>query len=255
MLPHFFLFRTGNEEMRVLRSILSAAFFLMFGTGGLLFSFILLFPVSKVQARKILRVLFRFFVWAGAKTHLFMVDISPEDRCRLKSVAGSVVVSNHQTLIDAVILISLLGDSVCVTKEAVSRNPFMRVVAKKILVVNDGPIAVVRSAAHYLKEGINVVVFPEGTRTPADAPEHVFHRGSAHIAIQSSSPVELVSMDCNMNVLAKGQPWWDVGNRTVTYAVRCKGCIDATDFAKGEESPKKAAIRLNDMMQKGVFGG
>ena len=240
--------------MRVLRSILSAAFFLMFGTGGLLFSFLLLFPVPKTYARRILRALFRFFVWAGAKVGLFRIEISADDRRRLKSVSGAVVVSNHQTLIDAVILISLLGDSVCVTKEAVSRNPFMRVVARKILVVNDGPIAVVRSAAHYLKEGINVVVFPEGTRTPADAPEHVFHRGSAHIAIQSSSPVELVSMDCDMNILAKGQPWWDVGDRTATYTVRCKGRIDAADFAKGEESPKEAAIRLNDMMQKGVFG-
>ena len=240
--------------MRVLRSILSAAFFLMFGTGGLLFSLLLLFPVPKVQARRILRVLFRFFVWAGTKVRLFRVDVSPADRHRLKSVAGSVVVSNHQTLIDAVILISLLGDSVCVTKEAVSRNPFMRVVARKILVVNDGPIAVVRSAAHYLKEGINVIVFPEGTRTPADAPEHVFHRGSAHIAIQSASSVELVSMDCDMNVLAKGQPWWDVGGRTATYKVQCKGRIDATVFANGEGSSKKAAIRLNDMMHKGVFG-
>jgi 1-acyl-sn-glycerol-3-phosphate acyltransferase len=153
-----------------------------------------------------------------------------------------------------VILISLLGDSVCVTKEAVSRNPFMRVVARKILVVNDGPVAVVRSAARYLDEGINVVVFPEGTRTPADAPEHVFHRGSAHIAIRSASPVELVSMDCNLNILAKGQPWWDVGDRTATYTVRCKGRINAANFAESEESPKEAAIRLNDMMQKGVFG-
>ena len=93
-----------------------------------------------------------------------------------------------------------------------------------------------------------------GTCGADAAAEHVFHRGSAHIAIQSASPVELVSMDCDMNVLAKGQPWWDVGDRTATYKVQCKGCIDAADFAKGEESSKEAAIRLNDMMQKGVFG-
>ena len=239
--------------MRVLRSILSAAFFLMFGTGGLLFSFLLLFPVPKTCARRILRALFRFFVWAGARVGMFRIEISADDRRRLKSVSGSVVVSNHQTLIDAVILISLLGDSVCVTKEAVSRNPFMRVVARKILVVNDGPIAVVRSAARYLEEGINVVVFPEGTRTPVDAPKHVFHRGSAHIAIRSAAPVELVSMDCDLNILAKGQPWWDVGDRTAVYAVKCKGCINAADFANGEVSPKDAAMRLNEEMRKGVF--
>ena len=62
--------------MRVLRSILSAAFFLMFGIGGLLFSLILLFPVPKSCARGILRALFRLFAWAGGKTGLFRVEVS-----------------------------------------------------------------------------------------------------------------------------------------------------------------------------------
>lgn len=240
--------------MRVLRSMSSAAFFLMFGAGGLLFSLFLLFPVSKPFARRILRFLFRFFVWAGGKARLFSVEISPDDRRRLKSVSGSVVVANHQTLIDAVILISLLGDSVCITKEEVRRNPFMLVTAKKILVVNDNPVAVVRSAARYLKDGVNVVVFPEGTRTPADAPEHIFRRGSAHIAIQSGAPVELVSMDCDLAILAKGQPWWDVGDRTAVYRVRCRGCIDADVSAGWEQSRKDAAARLTGRMKEGVFG-
>ena len=240
--------------MRVLRSILSAAFFLMFGAGGLLFSLVLLFPISKISARRILRMLFRFFVWAGGKTRLFIVDISPEDRRRLGATTGSVVVSNHQTLIDAVILISLLGDSVCVTKKAVSSNPFMRVVAKKILVVNDGALAVVGSAGRYLQDGVNVVVFPEGTRTPADAIEHVFHRGAAHIAIRSGARVELVSMDCDLKILAKNQPWWDVGDRTARYSVRCKGTLDPIAFVCDGLSQKESAARLTSRMCEGVFG-
>ena len=240
--------------MRVLRSILSAAFFLMFGIGGLLFSFVLLFPLSKKSARCILRMLFRFFVWAGEKVGLFIVDISQEDRRRLKSSTGSVVVSNHQTLIDAVILISLLGDSVCVTKKAVSRNPFMQVVAKKILVVNDGPLAVVGTANRYLQDGVNVVVFPEGTRTPADAPNHVFHRGAAHIAIRSGTRVELVNMNCDLKILAKNQPWWDVGDRTAIYSVRCKGTLVSSAFQHTGQSRKVAAAELTARMIEGVFG-
>jgi 1-acyl-sn-glycerol-3-phosphate acyltransferase len=225
----------------------------MFGVGGLLFSLLLLFPLSKSFARRILRALFRFFVWAGELVGLFRVEASPEDRRRLKSVSGAVVVSNHQTLIDAVILLSMLGDSVCVTKEAVNRNLFMRVVARKILVVNDGPVSVVRSAARYLSEGVNVVVFPEGTRTPADAPEHVFHRGSALIAMQAGAPVELVFMDCDMKILAKGQPWWDVGDRTAVYAIRCRGRMESAGFQNCEGSAKEAAARLTDHMRRGVF--
>lgn len=240
--------------MRFLRSVLSAAFFLMFGAGGLLFSFLLLFPVPKPRARRILRGLFRFFVWAGGKVGLFDVAVSDDDRRRLGSVSGAVVVANHQTLIDAVILISLLGDSVCVTKEAVSRNPFMRVVARKILIVNEGPVSVVRAAAKYLRSGVNVVVFPEGTRTPADAPRHVFRRGAAHIAIQSGSPVETVSMRCDLAILAKKQPWWDVGIRTAVYSVECRGRIEPGGFSSPGKTAKDSAKSLTSRMHEEIFG-
>lgn len=240
--------------MRVLRTVLSAVFFLMFGVGGLLFSLLLVFPVSKMRARRILRASFVFFVRAGESVRLFSVDVSADDRRRLKSISGSVVVSNHQTLIDAVILLSLLGDSVCITKESVSRNLFMRTVARKILVVNGETVTVIRSAAGYLNDGVNVVVFPEGTRTPADAPEHVFRRGAAHIAMQAKAPVELVYMDCDMRILAKGQPWWDVGGRAAVYRVKCKGRVEPGDFQNCGVSAKETAEKFTEMMRKGVFG-
>lgn len=238
--------------MRVVRAVWSAAFFLMFGIGGVLFSLLLAFPLSKPSARRILRFLFRFFVRAGEAVGLFNVAVSDADRSALRSVTGSVVVSNHRTLIDAVILLSLLGDSVCVTKEGVSRNPFMRTVAKKILVVNDGSVSVMRTATRYLEEGVNVVVFPEGTRVPADAPEHVFHSGAARIAIRAGSPVETVFMDCDLAILAKGQPWWDVGSRTAKYGVVRKGRIEISP--QDGVSRKTAAEELTARMHGKVFG-
>lgn len=242
--------------MSFLRAILGGFFYLMFGVGGLLFSLVLLFPVSQPFARRVLKGLFRFFVWLGAKTCLFKVEISNEDRRRFADLSGAVVVSNHQTLIDAVILISLLGDSVCVTKEAVSRNPFMRAVARSILVVNDGPVAVMRQTVRYLADGVNVLVFPEGTRIPKNAPKHEFRRGAAHIALQSTAPIELVFIDCDAGVLAKGQPWWDVGKRTVIYRVSSKGRINPGDFpgkvpAAGS---RLMASKLTGMMHKRIFG-
>ncbi len=242
--------------MRFLRAILGGFFYLMFGVGGLLFSFALLFPVPQSAARRVLRSLFGFFVWLGGITRLFRVDVSQEDRKRFASLSGAVVVSNHQTLIDAVILISLLGDSVCVTKEAVSRNPFMRVVARSVLVVNDGPVAVMRQAVRYLSEGVNVLVFPEGTRVPQKAREHVFRRGAAHIAIQAKAPVGLVLIECDETVLAKGQPWWDVKDRTVVYRVSARGIVMPADFPLNDPAcgSRQAASQLTDIMHRGIFG-
>ena len=243
--------------MRFVRSILCAVFFLLFGVGGLLFSFVLLFPLPQAFSRRALRTSFRFFVWLGRKTRMFRVEMSPEDRQRLASLRGAVLVSNHLTLIDAVILISLAGDSVCVTKEAVSRNPFMRAVARNILIVNDSPVDVVRSAGRYLSSGVNVMVFPEGTRTPANAPEHVFRRGAAHIALQAGAPVETVSLSCDPPVLGKGQPWWDVGERTIVYTLRCRGRIGGPEACGGRESDVSARARaaeLTAQMHERIFG-
>lgn len=242
--------------MRFLRAILGGFFYLMFGVGGLLFSFALLFPVPQSAARRVLRRLFRFFVWLGGATRLFRVEVSHDDRMRFSALSGAVVVSNHQTLIDAVILISLLGDSVCVTKEAISRNPFMRIVARSILVVNDGPVAVMRQAVRYISDGVNVLVFPEGTRIPRSASEHVFRRGAAHIALQAKAPVELVSLECDADVLAKGQPWWDVKDRTVVYKVSSKGAVQPSAFPKETAimGSRQAAAELADMMHRGIFG-
>jgi 1-acyl-sn-glycerol-3-phosphate acyltransferase len=113
---------------------------------------------------------------------------------------------------------------------------------------------VVRTASQYLDSGVNVVVFPEGTRTPAGSENHLFRRGAAHIALHSKVPVEMVFMGCDMGVLAKGQPWWDVGDRTVVYRVEYRGSIDAGGFSPAGASRKTAAARLTERMRKWVFG-
>ena len=242
--------------MRFLRSILSGAFFLAFGVGGLVFSAFLMMPVPKAFARRVQRVLFRLFVWLAKATRLFVVDVTPEDLERFRSFRGSVIVANHISLIDVVILISLLGDTVCITKKAVGRNPFMLMIARKILVVNDGvPEDVMRHAGRYLNEGVNVLVFPEGTRVPADASTHSFHRGAAHIAIAANAPVETVFISCDPPVLGKHQHWWDVGGRMVRYSLSYKGRM-----AAGEQPPhgayaalRRAAQNLTCRLQERVF--
>ena len=243
--------------MRFARSALSAAFFFLFGLGGLLFSLVLLFPLPEPIARKALRGAFRFFVWLGGVTRLFRVEISPADRRALSSFRGAVVVANHLTLIDVIILFSLVGDSVCVTKEAVSRNPFMRAVARNILIVNDGPVEVLRRSRRHLAGGVNVIVFPEGTRTPAAAPVHMFHRGAAHIALRSGAPVETVLISCEPPVLGKRQPWWDVGDRPIVYTVSSRGRIEAQSHAgrtRRRDTPRARALALTGLMHERIFG-
>ena len=241
--------------MRFLRTLLCSAFFLVFGIGGLLFSAALCLPLPKPTMRAMLRVQFRFFVWAARATRLFVVEVSDADRAAFRSFRGSVIVSNHISLIDIVILVSLAGDSVCVTKGSVGGNPFLRMIARKTLIVNEGPVEVLGKAAQYLADGVNVIVFPEGTRTPADAPLHRFQRGAAHLALRTGAPVETVFMESDPPVLGKRQPWWDVGATTIRYSVRHRGRIGVEAF-RGTDyiEARKASRELTESMRRKVFG-
>lgn len=241
--------------MRFARSILSGAFFLSFGAGGLLLSLVLLLPLPQTWPRKLFRASFCLFVWAGEVTRLFRVELSPADRKAIASLRGAVVVANHPSLIDIVILVSLMGESVCITKAAAGRNPFMRVIVRNVLIVNDGPIEVLERARRALSQGMNVIVFPEGTRTPVDAEKHVFHRGAAQIALRTAAPVETVFISSDPPVLGKVQHWWEVGGRTVVYTVRYRGRIQIP-------SPKPAvsatalhseAAKLAEQMHERIF--
>ena len=241
--------------VRFLRSVLCAAFFTVFGLGSILFSAFLLLPVPRPVARGVQHALFSLFVWLGKVTRLFVVEATPEDRERFKSFRGSVIVSNHISLIDFVILVSLLGDTVCVTKEAVGRNPLLRTIARKILVVNTGPEDVLRQSGQYLAEGVNVVVFPEGTRTSATDAEHVFHRGAAHLALNARVPVEALFIACDPPVLGKRQPWWDVGARTIRYSFAYKGriSVEASVPPNDYAALRRQSRELTQQMRERVF--
>ena len=241
--------------VRFLRSLLCAAFFTAFGLGSLLFSAFLLLPVPRPVARGVQYAFFSLFVWSAKVTRLFVVEATPEDRARFKGFRGSVIVSNHISLIDFVILVSLLDDTVCVTKEAVGRNPFMRIIARKILVVNTGTEDVLRQAGRYLAEGVNVLVFPEGTRTPAMDTEHVFRRGAAHLALAAGAPVETLFIACDPPVLGKHQPWWDVGGRTIRYSFAYKGHITASPASPLDDygTQRRRSRELTQQMRERVF--
>ena len=74
---------------------------------------------------------------------LGVLTVSVSGAARLQR-EGLLVLANHPTLIDVVLLVALLPDADCVVKRAVARNPFMRatVRAAGYIVNDDGPALV-----------------------------------------------------------------------------------------------------------------
>jgi len=138
----------------------------------------------------------------------------------LRARTPFVVIANHPTLIDIVLLIACMPQADCVVKRAAWRNPLLRwVVSGAGYIRNDGGSALIETCVDRLRRGRRLVLFPEGTRSPARR-LGPFHRGAAHVALRSGVPLLPVVITCDPPTLLKGQRWYHVPDRTVQFTVQ-----------------------------------
>ena len=241
--------------MHFARSVLGGFFFVAYALGSLVLGAVLFPPLALLRARRAQRALvkasWRLFVWAARVTGLFRVEIAPEDRTRLAASRGCVVVANHPTLIDVVVLTSLLPDATAVAKAAAGRNFFYSLIVKGAFLMNDDPARLVEESASLLASGVNLIMFPEGTRTPVDAQKREWRRGAAQLAIRARAPLLPVSVVCDPPVLAKGQPWHDLAGRTVIWRIRVHEAIAPDSFP--QQASRSASILLMDSLRKKIL--
>lgn len=135
-------------------------------------------------------------------------------------VRGLVIVANHPSLLDALMLVAQLPRSACVMKASLARNPFLGPGARLARYIrNDSPRTMVRLAVDDLRAGGQLVMFPEGTRTTR-APLNPLHSGFALIAQRAGVPIQTVFIDTTSPYLGKGWPLWRLPPLPIEFSVR-----------------------------------
>lgn len=176
---------------------------------------------------------------------------------------GVLVVANHPTLIDVIAILGHMPPATCITKQANATNPFMRGIirAAGYVPIVGGGQAVVDTCVDRLRGGRRLLMFPEGTRSPAGA-LGPFHRGAAHIALASGRDLLPVTLDCDPPTLMRGQPWYDVPDRPFAFSVRVGEPIAVSpylDALEAGESRGRVARRLTaelrEVFEKELRGG
>ncbi len=145
-------------------------------------------------------------LWHTAQA-LGMMRVEAEALDTLRAIPGGLIVAaNHPTMLDALIVVSRLPRGVCVMKAELLRNIFLGTGARLARYIrNDTGRALVRDAVASLKEGGQLVLFPEGTRTVRE-PVNAFKPGITLIAHLANVPIQTVIIETDSQYLTKGWP-------------------------------------------------
>jgi 1-acyl-sn-glycerol-3-phosphate acyltransferase len=222
--------------------------FACFGIGALFLALVVLPVLTRIApgcdrhllAQRVIQRAFRFFVNLGTFLGLFEVSESGAPRLR---AGGVLVVANHPTLLDAVILISRMPQVDCVVKRAAWRNPFLRgIVTAADYVPNDDGEAIVEACAERLRAGRSVLLFPEGSRSPRRGLGR-FKRGAARIALRAGCPIVPVVVRCDPRALAEGQPGY-LPARKLRFSIDVGEAIAPASCIQRNAAPAVAARRF-----------
>jgi 1-acyl-sn-glycerol-3-phosphate acyltransferase len=162
-----------------------------------------------------------------------------------------VVIANHQSLADIVILYQMKMQFKWVAKDSLFRVPLLGWCMKlgKHISLMRGDFSsikqVYQDAAVWLKDGMSVLFFPEGTRSETGELKE-FQNGAFKLAIKEKVPVLPVSICGTYNVIKKGKRLFNPGaviKLKVLPSITTDGLTQA-DFAflrdKAREAIKNA---------------
>jgi len=221
------MFRLAAKFFRILFT--GSAFFL-FWWGGLLLSWTAL-PIIRFRHRRdpqegsrrcrsLLNRSLRFH--ADYMRFFGLIDFDSRGLEKKLPQGPFVLVANHPSLVDVVLLLSACPKMFCVVKGPVMHSPFvgrMMRYADHIDAGDGGPasgMAVLQGAVDRLRAGDPVLIFPEGTRSPRNA-LGPFHKGAFAIARLAGVPVVPLHIAMSPPGLMRGMKWYTVPDDTMRY--------------------------------------
>jgi 1-acyl-sn-glycerol-3-phosphate acyltransferase len=158
-----------------------------------------------------------FWLMTGATRMLQLrgsaLDVLREER-------GLIVVSNHPSMLDAVMLVARLPRAACIMKANLVHNPLLGAAVRLARYIrNDATFGMVKRAVEDLKAGGQLVLFPEGTRTTR-WPLNDCQATASLIASRAGVPIQAVIIDTDSPYLGKGWAPWRLPRLPAVFTVR-----------------------------------
>jgi 1-acyl-sn-glycerol-3-phosphate acyltransferase len=243
-----------NWPLYMHRVFMKAMSFFVFGLGTL----VLVFPVVPVlllfsrsaenfqkNARRLISAFFRFFI--GMMTCMGIVIFEAPDREFFKNQKSKIIVSNHPSLLDMVMVISLIPNADVIVQDYV-RNTILWGVVKRFYIMNTLNFEELTAACkESLAKGNCLVIFPEGTRTRRNEKMRL-KKGAVRISILTGAEIVAVHIGgTDKYGLGKKDPFFSFNHtEKYIYRITLQKIINPGQYADMEI--QRAARRMNSQI-------
>lgn len=223
---------------------LAALAFIFFG-GGVLATIIM--PVVLLARGKraertqdFVCSIFRFYLWALTSSGMIQLVVeNPDD---FETCSGKIIIANHITLLDVVILMAYVPRAQCIVKNALWNHRFLGSLMRSAgYIRNDlAPDELIKQCQDALNNGRCLIIFPQGTRGDPSQ-ELKFQRGFANIAYHTQRSIQTVIISCNPLILYKKEPFLSAPAKRPVLRVRMGDCLDKDFYLRYD--PRSIAVR------------
>jgi 1-acyl-sn-glycerol-3-phosphate acyltransferase len=227
--------------------------FFVFGLAGLVLGFVV-FPILRVvipneqrrqaRSRELLRWAFRCHIAVMSGVGIIRYSFSGLERLERR---GLLIMSNHPSLIDAVLLMAFIRNADCVIDAALLGNKYTRGAVRAVGFIPNQPagLPLVDACLASLDSGANLLFFPEARRTTPGQPMQLT-RGAAQVAVRGGRDVTPVIIHCTPPHLTRGAKWWRVPVRRAQYTISVRADIPVQPFIDRFGEPALSARALTD---------
>lgn len=246
------------RRIKYIRRLVSkVSSFAVFGVGSL-FLASALFPLfhilsgfSEKRFCKISRrfVSFFFMIFVKYIEITGAMRLNVENRELLKGLKGKVIIANHPSLLDVVVLISLIPNANCIVKGALIQNAFVSAIVRNLYIPNSIPFdEQLERAKKSMEEGNNLVIFPEGTRSKPGEP-WFFKKGAARFALFAQADVVPIYFGGNEKIGLRKNDKMIQFHPTERYMYNLKVLPTISIDAYKDMAMSKSAILLTEKMK------
>ena len=172
-----------------------------------------------------------------------------EDLSAFRQLKQKIIIANHPSLLDFVYLMSLAPNSTCIVRGGLVKTPLGGVIKQAYITNTTEFDDVLFECKKLTDKGCNVIIFPEGTRSPRHG-QNNYKKGAARIALYCNCDVQpLFIGGSDKYGLGKHDPLWSYNHvEPYVYDIKLLPVIPIADYKNLSEPI--AAKHLTEKMEE-----